>query len=180
SFPGTLAYLTGAHPATTGVYYDDSYDRTLFPPGTTKAQIVAGTVKPGTETQYAENLDYNSDFIGGGSATPGADGTAAASSITPATLRVDANGTPVYPSSFLKVNTVFNVARAAGDTTAFSDKHPAYEIANGPGWNGKTGAASNGVQEFYSPEVNSLAALEALTGPSAGHTVDAKVLLAMT
>ena len=35
SFPGTLSYLTGAGPATTGVFYDDSYSRTLFAPGTT-------------------------------------------------------------------------------------------------------------------------------------------------
>src|SRR5690349_9664136 len=33
SFPGTLAYLTGAGPGTTGVYYDDTYSRTLLPPG---------------------------------------------------------------------------------------------------------------------------------------------------
>src|SRR5262249_53058758 len=86
----------------------------------------------------------------------------------------------VYPSSYLKVNTIFNVARDAGLTTAYSDKHPAYEIANGPGWNGQTGAGSNGVQEFYSPEVNSRAALVALTGPSAGHTGESNALLAMT
>src|SRR5262245_50860501 len=33
SFPGLLAQLTGGTPKTTGVYYDDSYDRTLFSPG---------------------------------------------------------------------------------------------------------------------------------------------------
>ena len=32
SFPGLLAQLTGGTPKTTGVYYDDSYDRTLFSP----------------------------------------------------------------------------------------------------------------------------------------------------
>jgi predicted AlkP superfamily pyrophosphatase or phosphodiesterase len=32
SFPGTLSYLTGALPGTTGVFYDDSYSRTLLPP----------------------------------------------------------------------------------------------------------------------------------------------------
>jgi len=33
SFPGTLAILTGATSGATGVFYDDSYSRTLFAPG---------------------------------------------------------------------------------------------------------------------------------------------------
>ena len=33
SFPGLLALVTGGTPRSTGVYYDDSYDRTLYPPG---------------------------------------------------------------------------------------------------------------------------------------------------
>lgn len=33
SFPGTLAQFTGAKPKTTGVWYDDTYDRSFFPPG---------------------------------------------------------------------------------------------------------------------------------------------------
>ena len=32
SFPGTLAQFTGAGPRTTGVWYDDAYDRTFYPP----------------------------------------------------------------------------------------------------------------------------------------------------
>ena len=33
SFPGTLAQYTGASPRTTGVWYDDTYDRKFFAPG---------------------------------------------------------------------------------------------------------------------------------------------------
>lgn len=33
SFPGLLAMITGGTPRSTGVYYDDSYDRSLSPPG---------------------------------------------------------------------------------------------------------------------------------------------------
>ena len=33
SFPGSLAQFTGAGPRTTGVWYDDTYDRKLFAPG---------------------------------------------------------------------------------------------------------------------------------------------------
>lgn len=32
SFPGTLAQFTGASPKTTGVWYDNAYDRTYFAP----------------------------------------------------------------------------------------------------------------------------------------------------
>jgi len=38
----------------------------------------------------------------------------------------------VYPHTYLRVNTIFEAARAHGLRTAWSDKHPAYEILNGP------------------------------------------------
>ena len=55
----------------------------------------------------------------------------------------------MYPHRYLEVNTVFEVARAAGLRTAWSDKHPAYEILSGP-----SGA---GVQDLFTPEINSVA-----------------------
>jgi acid phosphatase len=161
SFPGTLSYLTGASPRTTGVYYDDSYSRTLFAPGTTDPSKST----PGTEVQYAENLDKNSNLLNGG-------GHSDASSIDPAQLPVDANGRPLYPSDFLKVNTVFGVAHQAGLYTAFSDKHPAYQIANGPG--------GNSINDLYTPEVAAYAAL-GVVDPKTGKvtkTVNADALLA--
>ena len=33
SFPGTINQFTGASPRTTGVWYDDTFDRAFFPPG---------------------------------------------------------------------------------------------------------------------------------------------------
>src|SRR5690349_1549978 len=45
SFPGLLAQVTGGNPATTGVYYDSSYNRGLLPAGTTSC---AGAT-PGTD-----------------------------------------------------------------------------------------------------------------------------------
>jgi hypothetical protein len=47
------------------------------------------------------------------------------------------------------VNTVFEVARAGGLRTAWSDKHPAYEILNGP--------SGTGIQDLFTPEINSAA-----------------------
>src|SRR5262245_29468700 len=158
SFPGTLAYLTGALPGTTGVFYDDSYSRTLFAPGTTNP----ATATPGTEVLSDESIDKDPTLLnGGGDFTP--------NSIDPSTLPVDTNGNPVYPHQFVNVNTIFNVAHDAGLHTAFSDKHPGgYDLAKGH--NG------GGVDDFYSPEI---AANAALLDPATNTTVNADALLAL-
>ena len=90
SFPGLLAIVTGGGPATTGVWYDDSYDRTLAAPG-------SDCSKPGTEVIYDESIDKDPTAIDSGGG------------IDPALLPRDpANGcSPVYPHQFLKVNTIF-------------------------------------------------------------------------
>jgi hypothetical protein len=159
SFPGTLSYLTGAGPGTTGVYYDDSYSRTLLPP-----VALGGGSTPGTEAQYAENIDIDSSLLSGG-------GNFDASSIDPNQLPRDpSTGNPVYPNQFLQtnrqINTIFDVAHQAGLYTAFSDKHPAYQIANG--------TDPNAIDDFYAPEINSLGAL---LDPATGQTVNADTLL---
>jgi hypothetical protein len=70
--------------------------------------------------------------------------------INPANLPVDpATCKPIYPNQYLKVNTIFNVAREAGLRTAWSDKHPAYQAFSGP--------SGHGVQDFFTPEINSAA-----------------------
>ena len=38
SFPGLLALVTGGSPITTGLFYDVSYDRTIFDPPTQRAR----------------------------------------------------------------------------------------------------------------------------------------------
>ncbi len=53
--------------------------------------------------------------------------------INPANLPVNPRTCqPIYPNQYLKVNTIFNVARQAGLRTAWSDKHPAYLALSGP------------------------------------------------
>ncbi len=156
SFPGMVAQLTGGNPAATGVYYDDSYNHALLPPGTTRC---AG-VSPGTEVNYSEALDKNPNALDAGQGLPGLPGNILAmtnntrSVIDPGTLPVDpARCTPVYPHDYLRVNTVFQVARAAGLVTAWSDKHAAYDILNGP--DTTTGAPA--IQDLFTPEINSQA-----------------------
>jgi hypothetical protein len=154
SFPGTLSYLTGAGPGTTGVFYDDSYSRTLLAPGSNSSAT------PGTEVQYAENIDKNQALLSGG-------GNFDASSIDPTQLPIDpATGQVVYPNQFLQTDTIFDVAHQAGLYTAFSDKHPAYQIANGP--------VANAINDFYGPEINSTTAL---LDNTTGKTVNANALL---
>ena len=51
SYPSTLNQFTGAHPRTTGVWYDDTYDRTYYPPFSTTGTNCAGPAG-------AEGLQY--------------------------------------------------------------------------------------------------------------------------
>ena len=64
SFPGLLAPITGGTSKSTGVFYDDSYDRTLFAPaGNPPAPCASGS---GAEVNLAENTDTNQHSIDGG------------------------------------------------------------------------------------------------------------------
>jgi len=143
SFPGMIAQVTGGTPRSGGVYYDDSYDRTLFAPTNTTCSGDAGA-----ETLYAENLDRDParlDVVVGGTLGD------TLSQIDPANLPRalrDGQCVPVYPHEFIRVNTIFEVIREHGGRTAWADKHPAYEILNGP-----SGA---GVSDLFTPEVDSV------------------------
>ncbi len=138
SFPGLVALVTGASPRTAGVYYDDGYDRTLSPPG----DLACVTI--GTETMYAENIDISFDTVLGGSTRLDGGGGISEEALP----RDPAHGCkPVYPHNFLRVNTIFNVAHDSGLYTAWSDKHPAYELVRG--------RANTGAEELYTPEINS-------------------------
>ena len=160
SFPGLVGQITGGNPSSTGVYYDDTWNRELLPAGTTKC---AG-VKPGVEVTYFEALAKDPLSLDSGQGLAGLPGSILGLTSNPDTLidttKLPVNPTtcqPVFPHSYLKVNTIFEVASAAGMRTAWSDKHAAYEIANGP--------SGTGVQEFFTPEINSQA-------PTLGSSVD--------
>ncbi|HEX3604632.1 MAG TPA: alkaline phosphatase family protein [Candidatus Dormibacteraeota bacterium] len=150
SFPGLIAQVTGGNPSSTGIYYDDSYNNVLLPAGTTNC----ATTPPGVEVTYFEQLDRNPHALDAGQGLAGLPGSILHMTGDPRTLidttqlPVDpVSCQPVFPHSYLKVNTIFEVARAAGMRTAWSDKHPAYEILNGP--------SGLGVQDLFTPEINS-------------------------
>ena len=128
SFPGMVAQVTGGNPGTTGVYYDDSYNRALLPAGT---KSCAG-VTPGVEVTYFEALDRNPLALDAGQGLAGLPWSILNMTgmpqdlIDPNQLPVDpATCKPVYPHHYLRVNTVFEVVRAAGMRTAWIDKHSA-------------------------------------------------------
>ena len=123
SFPGLLALVTGGSPISHGLFYDVSYDRTIFDPTNTAC---AGT--PGNMMVFDESIDlYNSSHV-------------SLDVIDPSKLprHVDAHGNcvPLFPHSALRTNTIFEVVKAAGGHTAWADKHPAYDLVNGPSGTG--------------------------------------------
>ena len=160
SFPGMVGQVTGGNPRSTGVYYDDSFNHSLLPAGTTNCTGVA----PGAEVTYFEQADRDPTALDAGQGLAGLPESIlqmtgnAMSLLDPAQLPVDpATCRPVYPHSYVRVNTIFEVARAAGLRTAWSDKHVAYEVLNGP--------SGNGIQDLFAPEINSDA-------PTAGSSND--------
>lgn len=150
SFPGMAAQVTGGNPASTGVYYDSGYDRSLLPPGTSQC---AGA-KPGTALVADESIDRDATALDAGQGLPNLPDSIQSmtdrpsSVINPAALPVDpASCRPVFPHQFLRVNTIFEVAHDHGLRTAWSDKHPAYDILNGP--------SGTGIDDLFTPEIAS-------------------------
>jgi hypothetical protein len=130
SFPGLLALTTGGHPGSTGVYYEVNYDRDLYPP---KSNC---TGRPGTVVAFDESIDIDATKIDGGGG------------INPASLTQERDHSvckPVFPHNYLRVNTIFEAAKAHGGRTAWSDKEQSYEMLNGP--------SGHGVDDFYNREI---------------------------
>ena len=151
SFPGLVAQITGATPRSAGVFYDVSYDRALSPPTKTTPYGIVGGPKLcpsviGTQVGFDEEIDYNYKDLDAG--VP--NGNSGINGINPDYLpRNPKNGcAPVYPHSYLRVNTIFNVVKNSGGYTAWSDKHPSYDFTNGP--------SGDGVIDLWSPEINSI------------------------
>jgi hypothetical protein len=141
SFPGLASLVTGGSPVTTGLWYDDTYNRVLSPPAVTDGLGNPGGSCPGkigTNVAWDEAVDKDLTRLDGGGG------------LNPEYLvRNPDNGCKtILPHEYLRVNTVFEVVRAAGGLTAWTDKHPSYEWTNGP--------SGKGVDDFYGPEINSI------------------------
>jgi Type I phosphodiesterase / nucleotide pyrophosphatase len=139
SFPGLLALVTGGSPVSHELFYDVSYDRTIFDPTNTSCSGQAGN-----SMIFDESTDkYTS-------------GNVSLNVLEPATLPnyIDANGKCVrlFPHNAIRSNTIFEVVRASGGHTAWADKHPAYDLVNGP--------SGKGVQDLYTPEITNVNGLD--------------------
>jgi hypothetical protein len=154
SFPGMAALASGGTPKSTGIYYDVAYDRSLDPPtiktgtGLAGGLCTPGAAPIGTTTDNDQGNEFNDLALNGGA--PGASLTdGGIASIDPLRLERDpAQGCAVvYPWNFIRVNTAFGVIHAAGGYTAWIDKHASYSFVGGPG--------GNGLDDYYSPEVDS-------------------------
>jgi hypothetical protein len=166
SFPGLIGQVTGGNPATTGIYYDDTWNHAVFPAGTTNCVGPA----PGGEVAYTEFDDINLGALDAGqgilllgSADPWVNILKMTGNpvkvINPANLPVDPETCePIYPNKYLKVNTIFEVAHRHHLLTAWSDKHPAYLALSG--------SSGEGVDDYFTPEINSSANPAAPTDPS--------------
>jgi hypothetical protein len=141
SFPGLASLVTGGSPVTTGLWYDDTYNRALSPPMQTDGLGNPGGSCPGkigTNVAWDEAVDTDLTRLDAGGG------------INPKFLvRNPRNGCrTIQPHEYLRVNTIFEVVRAGGGRTAWTDKHPSYEWTNGP--------SGKGVDDFYGPEINSI------------------------
>jgi hypothetical protein len=116
--------------------------------------VAAGPCTPsaaptGTRTEYEEGIDLDQSKLNAGA--PGADLTnGGLTAIDPQRLPRDprAGCAPVYPWNFIRTNTIFGVVHNAGGYTSWYDKHPAYASVAGPG--------GGSLNEYFSPEINSL------------------------
>lgn len=153
SFPGLLALTTGGSSPTHGGWYDVSYARDLYPYNAS----APCSDPPGTSVTYDESIEQDGSTLTSlwGSTTddkPTHDPVVVRSRLDPTKLpyaKSKSGCTPVFPHQYLRVNTMFEVAHEAGLHTAWSDKHPAYELVTGP-----SGA---GLDDFFAPEINSVA-----------------------
>ena len=105
---------------------------------------------------YFEAADVNPNSLDAGQGLSGLPGSILQMTsnpvtvLNPAALPVSAaTCKPILPGQYLHVNTIFEVARQHGLRTAWSDKHPAYEVLSGP--------SGTGIQDFFTPEINSQA-----------------------
>jgi len=133
SFPGLLALVTGGSPLSHGLFYDVSFNRSIFDPANTACQG-----QPGNVQVYDESVDK---YTG----NPPVSLNVLDPAALPRYINEDGQCAPKYPHNAIRTNTIFEVVKAAGGRTAWADKHPAYDLVNGP--------SGKGVDDLFTPEI---------------------------
>ncbi|SIT51911.1 Type I phosphodiesterase/nucleotide pyrophosphatase [Paraburkholderia piptadeniae] len=143
SFPGLAALVTGGSPKTAGLFYDVSYDRTLYAPADTGC-----TGKQGWNVVFDETTGIDAQ---GGGALIHLDGGGAFNPDAIPHAKVGNKCVPVYPHDYIKTNTIFEVVKqhVRDSRTAWADKHAwGYDWLNGP--------SGRGVDDLSRTEINSI------------------------
>lgn len=143
SFPGLAALVTGGSPKSAGLFYDVSYDRTLYAPSDATC-----SGKQGWNVVFDETTGI--DAMNGGALTH-LDGGGAFNPQAIPHARVNGQCVSVYPHDYVKTNTVFEVVKEhlRGSHTAWADKHAwGYDWVNGP--------SGKGVDDLARTEINSI------------------------
>ncbi len=132
SFPGLLALVTGGSPVSHGLFYDVSYNRSIFDPTNTTCSGKVGNMQVFDESvdKYSGTPPVSLNVI---------DPTALPNHLD------DGRCVRLFPHQAMKSNTIFEVVKASGGHTAWADKHPAYDLVNGP--------SGKGVDDLYTPEI---------------------------
>jgi Type I phosphodiesterase / nucleotide pyrophosphatase len=139
SFPGLLALVTGGSPISHGLFYDVSYDRKVFDPTNTTCSGGAGNFMV-----FDESIDvYNKSNVSQDVIDPAK---------LPRILDSNGNCVPLFPHQAMRANTIFEVVKESGGRTAWADKHPAYDLVNGP--------SGKGVDDLYTPEITNVGGLD--------------------
>jgi len=132
SFPGLLALVTGGTPVSHGLFYDVSYNRAIFDPTNPTCQGQAGNMQV-----FDESIDvYDSSNVSQNKID---------TTKLPHYINAQGKCALFFPHNAMQANTIFEVVKANGGRTAWEDKHPAYDITNGP--------SGNGVDDLFTPEV---------------------------
>ena len=139
SFPGLLALVTGGSPLSHGLFYDVSYDRTIFDPSNKTCSGPAGNMMV-----FDESIDvYDSKNVSQNRINPDS---------LPRYINNQGQCAPLFPHNAIRTNTIFEVVKASGGRTAWADKHPAYDLVNGP--------SGKGVDDLYTPEITNVGGLD--------------------
>ena len=129
SFPGTLAEFTGGSPISTG--------HVVLPQLRPQAFAAAFKMR-----HFGHGRDVRPDH----GLQPACSGRRRRTGSGQAAVGPRTGMCPVYPHQYLRVNTIFEVAKAHGMRTAWTDKHPVYDVVNGP--------SGHGVDDLFNPEIS--------------------------
>jgi hypothetical protein len=124
--------VTGGSPISHGLFYDVSYDRTVFAPTNTACSGPAGNMMV-----FDESIDeYDVNHVSKNRIDKNK---------LPRYINEEGKCAPLFPHNAMRSNTIFEVVKGEHGRTAWADKHPAYDLVNGP--------SGKGVDDLYTPEI---------------------------